>query len=537
MLLAESVSRLWLDGGAPAERALTIGKVQNLRLAAHRIDGAAVAAGATFSFWKQVGRATRRRGYVDGRELREGCVIPSVGGGLCQLSNALYDAALRAGFEIVERHAHSAVVPGSLAAAGRDATVFWNYVDLRFRPPSSVRIEVSMTQDALAVRFWGSGNAPRAAAAGGVLAAAEARPAPTGDCASCAVESCFRHVALHRGPSAVGRTAFVVDAWWPELDGWLTEVAGPNDVLFTPLDGRRRGVARYGWNTRPFGEVRESITLAMLRSVSSRRLARQGAARQRSILDWSRRMAESAAARLPYDVTHVVVAQPLLPALWAGGHLAGRTYDVLMTGLPMRALQAELDRAAAMHPESPTLHDFRADPALLDVEERAIAGARAVVTPHAAIAAAFGSRAVKLAWDLPNLRASERHLPAEPKLAFPVSTLGRFGAYELRDVARDLGVTVVLTGPDLEGERFWGGVRVERASFDDALRGASAVVLPAFVEHQPRRLLRAASCGVPVIASEACGLDPSATVTLVRAGDVAELRTAVESIVPALANV
>ena len=88
---------------------------------------------AVFSFWKQVGRTNRLKGYVAGRELREGCLIPSIGGGLCQLSNALYDAALQAGFEIVERHAHSQVIPGSLAEAGANATVFWNYVDLRFR--------------------------------------------------------------------------------------------------------------------------------------------------------------------------------------------------------------------------------------------------------------------------------------------------------------------------------------------------------------------------------------------------------------------
>ena len=68
-----------------------------------------------------------------GRELREGCLVPSIGGGLCQLSNALYDAALRAGLQVVERHRHTQVVPGSLAESDRDATVFWNYRDLRLR--------------------------------------------------------------------------------------------------------------------------------------------------------------------------------------------------------------------------------------------------------------------------------------------------------------------------------------------------------------------------------------------------------------------
>ncbi len=98
--------------------------------------------GQVFSFWRQVGRASRRRGFVTGRMLKEGCLVPAVGGGLCQLSNALYDAALQSGCEIVERHAHSRVVAGSAAAAGRDATVAWNYVDLRFRTSAPLRMEV-----------------------------------------------------------------------------------------------------------------------------------------------------------------------------------------------------------------------------------------------------------------------------------------------------------------------------------------------------------------------------------------------------------
>ena len=65
-----------------------------------------------------------------GRELREGCIIPVVGGGLCQFECALTYAALSAGFEIIERHAHTQVIPLTREVA-RDATVFWNYVDLR----------------------------------------------------------------------------------------------------------------------------------------------------------------------------------------------------------------------------------------------------------------------------------------------------------------------------------------------------------------------------------------------------------------------
>jgi len=151
-VIAESKSRLWSNNQS-SEIQLEAGKVHNLRMAIRCLNGVEIPAGRVFSFWSQVGLPVRWRGYARGRELREGCIIPSVGGGLCQLSNALYDAALSAGFEILERHAHSKVIPGSLAEVGRDATVFWNYVDLRFKSNNPFRIEILMTGDELIVRF------------------------------------------------------------------------------------------------------------------------------------------------------------------------------------------------------------------------------------------------------------------------------------------------------------------------------------------------------------------------------------------------
>jgi hypothetical protein len=89
VLLAELRSPLWTTESI-IEAGLQQGKVQNLRRACGKLNFVVVPAGAIFSFWKQIGKATRSAGYVEGRELRQGCLIPSVGGGLCQLSNALY---------------------------------------------------------------------------------------------------------------------------------------------------------------------------------------------------------------------------------------------------------------------------------------------------------------------------------------------------------------------------------------------------------------------------------------------------------------
>ncbi|EGF89242.1 vanW like family protein [Asticcacaulis biprosthecium C19] len=148
--LAEVVTPLWSDDSV-AERGLQLGKVENLRIAARSLNGLVIPAGQVFSFWAQIGPPTRARGFVEGRELRQGCLIPTVAGGLCQMSNSLHVAAKRAGCAIVERHGHTAAVPGSPFGPDEDATVFWNYVDLRFRAVQSVRLRVVLTEGDLQV--------------------------------------------------------------------------------------------------------------------------------------------------------------------------------------------------------------------------------------------------------------------------------------------------------------------------------------------------------------------------------------------------
>jgi len=150
--LAEDEHRLYTLTD-PRERALELGKVQNLRIAAAAVDGLVLEPGEIFSFWRAAGRATRAKGYVIGRELRLGCMIPSVGGGICQLTNALSRVATHAGMEIVERHSHSVHPEGFFIDDATDATVFWNYIDFRFRSPRRVRIGARLTQTTLIVRL------------------------------------------------------------------------------------------------------------------------------------------------------------------------------------------------------------------------------------------------------------------------------------------------------------------------------------------------------------------------------------------------
>ena len=534
-VVAETKTKLWTEAN-DAERPLLVGKIHNLRLALRRIDGVEIPAGRIFSFWAHVGRPTRLRGFVAGRELREGCVIPSVGGGLCQLSNALYDAALKAGFEIVERHAHTLVIPGSLAEVGRDATVFWNYVDLRFRAPMAFRIETDMDAEHLVLRFRAVA-AEKAALP--LLPKSYSRGLKAGkgpnNCLSCNVVQCFRHVA----PAAArtGETAFLLDGLVPEFNAHIQATRRVGDTLFVPLDGKRFKKPNYAWTSAGFAKVRTSTLATLLRALKSRRLADQGALRQKALLESAERLARSYARRLAPEATHLVVAQNLLPYLWRDGHLKGRSFDVLMTALPMGTLQQRLDAAAKRHPESKTLGDFRADPALVAAEAAALERARKIVTAHADIAALFPTKAVTLEWIAP--KAAPAAAPAQgiqtpaakARIVFPAATLGRKGAYELRAALKGLDVTLVLTGADHEGAEFWRGFDVERhRPGPDLLAGVSAVVLPAFVEHNPRALLRARAAGVPVIASRECGLPRQPGVCLVPAGDVSALSAALLSV-------
>ncbi|HLK59486.1 MAG TPA: VanW family protein [Chthonomonadaceae bacterium] len=551
---AESVTPLWIEEQL-AELPLQRGKVQNLRSALRRLNGAAIPTGGVFSFWKQIGKATRGRGYVAGRQLREGCLFPAIGGGLCQLSNALYEIALQAGCEIVERHPHTARVPGSAAAQGRDATVAWNYLDLRFRAPFPFLIEARLTADTLIVRLRTrdaivhseAKPAERRPGSIALLPLAPARKSVADEahsCATCGMDACFRHREFFAGfkerapeparseakrSAGGGITAYLVDEKGPEFAAYLAQAHCPEDRLCLPLDGKRWKLPRYTWETAGYAYVGDAALPTLLRSLQSRRLGRYGAARLQAQLAGAEALAQRLAQHLTAEVTYLCVAQSLLPFMWREGHLGGRRFEVLMSRLPLQTLHRRLDAALEAHPERRTLGEFRAPDWLVAAETEALAEAERLVTPHTEIAGLFSGRAHRLDW----------HLPAQGKIApgtaiaFPGPTAARKGAYELRAVARTLDREVALCGCELEGEAFWEGVathRVRREEGRNWLDGVAVVVQPALVEDNPRPLLKALAAGVPVIATTACGLGNLPGVLTVPYGEEEALRAALNAV-------
>jgi hypothetical protein len=346
------------------------------------------------------------------------------------------------------------------------------------------------------------------------------------NCVTCDAFDCFRHV--ERNATGFGRSAYLVDEYYPEFNNYILESRRDDDLLAIPLDGKKYRKSNYAWTTGGFRHIRQSTIVTLLRAYESRKLALQGAARQRALLRYSERLAGSYSPLLDYDITHVTVSQNLLPFLWRGGYLGGRTFDVLMTAMPVARLHERLDAASALHPESKTLADFRGDEWLARAESEALQSARRIITPHSEIAALYKDKAKLLTWSMPPGKSQPKRLAART-IAFPASTLGRKGAYELRAAVQGLDLKVVTMGAQLEGTDFWRGTAVEnRTNGKDWLEGVDVVVLPAFVEHKPRRLLEAVASGTPVIASTACGLERVKGVVNVPVGDVEALRAEIE---------
>jgi vancomycin resistance protein VanW len=129
-------------------------KVINLAKAVARLDGVVIPPGRVFSFWRAVGKPSRRRGFVDGMLLADGRVVEGLGGGLCQLSNFLFWLLQHAPVETVERHHHSVDAfpdSGRVLPFGSGATVLYNFVDLRLRNtgPTPLQLRLWLTDSHL----------------------------------------------------------------------------------------------------------------------------------------------------------------------------------------------------------------------------------------------------------------------------------------------------------------------------------------------------------------------------------------------------
>ena len=109
----------------------------NIRFGAEKINGIILKPGDVFSANDTLGTRTRKNGWKNAGAYESGEVVQQAGGGVCQLSSTLYNAALYADMEIVERRNHS--MPVHYVDRGRDATInsVGNIIDFKFRNNTS----------------------------------------------------------------------------------------------------------------------------------------------------------------------------------------------------------------------------------------------------------------------------------------------------------------------------------------------------------------------------------------------------------------
>ncbi|MEF2968125.1 VanW family protein [Paenibacillus sp. M1] len=131
------------------------GRLHNVEAAARSIDGLVLAPGGVFDYAKAVAAAERDYGFREAPVIFGGKLVPGVGGGICQVSSTLYNAALLAGLEMVERRNHT--LPVSYVPLGRDATFAEGYINFRFKNTSEHHLLISarVRDGRLTVKLFG----------------------------------------------------------------------------------------------------------------------------------------------------------------------------------------------------------------------------------------------------------------------------------------------------------------------------------------------------------------------------------------------
>jgi vancomycin resistance protein YoaR len=105
-------------------------RIHNVQLVSHLVDRTLIAPGATFSFNNTTGERTAAKGFREAPVIINGELQTGLGGGVCQVSTTVFNAAYEAGLPIIARTNHALYI--SHYPQGRDATVNYPDLDLKF---------------------------------------------------------------------------------------------------------------------------------------------------------------------------------------------------------------------------------------------------------------------------------------------------------------------------------------------------------------------------------------------------------------------
>ena len=121
-------------------------RIHNIKLATEKLNNHIIKANEVFSFNQTIGSMGEKNGYKKATGFdSNGKKIKIAAGGMCQISSTIYNTALIANFQIIERHPHSSRV--YYVPVDKDATVFYDSVDLKFKNTLQNDIKILATTD------------------------------------------------------------------------------------------------------------------------------------------------------------------------------------------------------------------------------------------------------------------------------------------------------------------------------------------------------------------------------------------------------
>jgi vancomycin resistance protein YoaR len=131
-------------------------RIHNVQLVARLVDGALIAPGSTFSFNATTGERGADRGFREAPVIINGELQNGIGGGVCQVSTTVFNAAYEAGLPIESRTNHALYI--SHYPQGRDATVNYPDIDLKFRNDTGrwLLLRTFVAPTALTVKLYGT---------------------------------------------------------------------------------------------------------------------------------------------------------------------------------------------------------------------------------------------------------------------------------------------------------------------------------------------------------------------------------------------
>ncbi|MCX6017627.1 MAG: VanW family protein [Chloroflexi bacterium] len=145
-------------------RGSSAARIANVKLAALRFHGVIVPPGEIFSFNQYLGNVSKEDGFEEGLIIVGNRTEKGVGGGVCQVSTTAFQAALRAGFPIIERYPHGYRVSyyENGMGAGYDAAVFTPVADMKFRNDTKTHLLIESYFDpaevTLTFKFFGTSD-------------------------------------------------------------------------------------------------------------------------------------------------------------------------------------------------------------------------------------------------------------------------------------------------------------------------------------------------------------------------------------------